>query len=836
MLVSSGISLRSLVHSPRATAGLLALALLTAFLPACSTNAVVVRDQLKLEGRNDFYAGNRAPLLPSPLIKLPVGAVEPRGWLRGQLELEAEGMIGHMTELSRWCNFDESAWVTPDGSGKWAWEEMPYWLKGYVDLAYVLKDPHHMAEAKRWIDSIIASQRSDGTFGPKGNFEKNDLWPHMCVLYALRSYYEATGDPRVIYLMTRYFQYVQRIPADRLFAWDRAYSSGWWQWIRGGDQLDSMYWLYNRTGDSWLLDLAKINHSRTADWTSGIPNWHGVNIAEGFREPGQYYVQSHDPKHLAAAERNYDEVRERFGQVPGGMFGSDENCREGFSGPRQGTETCSFVEMMHSDELLLKVSGDGVWADRCEEIAFNSLPAALTPDLKALRYLTCPNHIQSDRANKAPLIENDGDMLSYSPYEQYRCCQHNVAFGWPYFAEHLWMATPGNGLAAAMYAPSRVIAKVGDGTEVTIDEQTDYPFDEKIALSIHSSKPVKFPLKLRVPGWCEKASIRVNDEATRFVKPGWAILDREWHDGDKIRIALPMEIRTRFWEKNADTVSVERGPLTYSLEIGEDWREYDNGRPWAAFEVFPGTPWNFGLVLDRKHPADSFEFVQTDRPVGRQPFTPAAAPLEIKAKGRRIPQWRQEQNGLVGAVQESPVRSDEPVQDITLIPMGCARLRITAFPWIGDGPGAHEWKELPPPQALIASHCFARDSVHAVADERLPKNSNDPTTPRFTWWDHRGTKEWIAWAFNEPRRIGFCEVYWYDDTGAGECRVPRSWTLEYRPAAGEAWQSIQADSFGVARDRFNRVTFDPVEAVAVRIRVELQSGFSGGILEWRLGE
>lgn len=824
----------SLCHTTRA----LLLALLASTIPACTAAKVTVHDRLPAEGRNDFYAGNRAPLLPSPLIKLPVGAVEGKGWLLGQLKLEADGMVGHMTELSQWCRFEESSWVTPDGTGKWPWEEMPYWLKGFSSLGFVLKDPRITAETTRWIKAILASQRPDGTFGPKDNFKNNDLWPHMCTLYAMRSYHEATGDPKVIEVMTKYFRYVQRIPADKLYTWDKKYGAGWWQWIRAGDHLDSMYWLYNRTGEAWLLDLAKVNHERTADWTSGIASWHGVNIAECFREPGQYYVQSRDPKHLAAAERNFDEVRTKYGQVPGGMYGADENCREGFTGPRQATETCSFVEIMHSHELLLRASGDGLWADRCEDVAFNSFPPSLTPDLKALHYLTAPNQIQCDRENKSPMIENVGNMMAYTPYEQFRCCQHNVAFGWPYFAEHLWMATPGNGLAAAMYAPCMVKAKVGDGTEVTIDETTVYPFDGIIEMVITTPKAVQFPLTLRIPGWCKQAKVSINGQPCAPVVSRWVVCDRIWSNGDKVRLELPMEIRLRVWEKNHNSVSVDRGPLTYSLKIGEKWQTYsDNGRPWPGYEIFPATAWNYGLLVNLASPASSFEVRRVSKTVADQPFKPESAPLQILAKGKRIPEWQQEANGLVGEIQGSPVRSDQPVEDVTLIPMGCARLRIASFPWIGDGPDAKVWKKLPPTPALAASHRNAADSLQAMADGILPKSSADTRIPRFTWWDHRGTSEWVEWALNEPRKIGSVEVYWFDDSGVGSCRVPKSWKVQYRPKAGGPWTDVKNSSeYGAAKDAFNKMTFEPVEATMVRIVVQLQPEFSGGILEWRIGD
>ena len=837
MFTSNGDSRMSLKRTLHSMGRFLTLLSLTLAVPACTPTKVSMQDRLAADGSNTFYVGNRAPLLPSPLIKLPVGAVEPKGWLRSQLEFQADGMVGHLTEISKWCNFAESAWVTPDGTGKWPWEEMPYWLKGYVDLGFVLKDPRIMAEATRWIKAILASQREDGTFGPRDNFKNNDLWPHMCTLYAMRSYYEATGDPKVIAVMTNYFRYVQKIPPEKLYTWEKEYGAGWWQWIRAGDHLDSMYWLYNHTGEAWLLDLAEVNHRRTADWTGSIASWHGVNIAECFREPGQYYVQSRDPKHLAAAARNYDEVRARHGQVPGGMYGADENCREAFDDPRQGTETCSFVEIMHSHEILLKVSGDCLWADRCEEVAYYSFPASLTPDHKGLHYLTCPNQIRCDRANKAPMIENRGDMMSYTPYEQYRCCQHNVAFGWPYFVEHLWMATPGNGLAAAMYAPSKVSALVGDGTKVTIDEKTDYPFDGVINLTLSMSRSVEFPLTLRIPGWCKLAHIRINGNVQEPVSSRWVVCNRRWSDGDRVRIELPMEISTRVWAKNRNSVSVDRGPLTYSLKIGEKWQQYNNGRPWAAYELLPTTPWNYGLIIDPQNPAASFEFKRTGVWVGQQPFRPETAPVIIKAKGKRIPEWQQEKNGLVGEIPESPVRSNEPVEEVTLVPMGCARLRITSFPQIGDGPEAKVWKKPPAKPALTASFANLTDSLQAVADGVIPKSSSDQLVRRFTWWPHRGTSEWIERALYEPQTIRSCEVYWFDDSGVGACRVPKSWTIDYRPKTGGPWTTVKnTGPYGVEKDTFNKVSFEPVDAIEIRIKVELQPGFSGGILEWRIGE
>jgi len=630
-------------------------------------------------GQNRYYTGNRAPLSPSPLIKLPIGAVRPEGWLRTQLELEAEGFSGRLSEISQFCKYEGNGWVTP-GSGDRGWEEAPYWLKGFTDLGFVLGDKRIQAEARQWLDAVLSNQRKDGYFGTRKNLQVKrgdqpemntdkpdeviDLWPNMIMLYPLRTLYEATGDPRVIPFMLKYFEWQRSIPAARFLPAS-------WQKYRGGDNLDSIYWLYNRTGRSWLLDLARRNHERTANWFANIPSWHGVNISQGFREPAQYFQQAKDPKFIDATERSYRLVMDEYGQMPGGMFAADENARAGHVGPRQAAETCTMAEFMLSGELLVAITGDPKWADRAEDVAFNSLPASMTPDLKGLHYLTAPNQVQLDRRNKSPMIENGGDMFSYNPY-QYRCCQHNVAHAWPYYAEHLWMATNGNGLAAVLYSASTVEAKVGGGRTVKITEKTDYPFGDTVIMTLAMNADVKFPLKLRVPAWAKNPTATVNGKAAGAGGAGWLTIDRVWKSGDVVKLTLPMTVETKTWAKNGNSVSVYRGPLAYSLKIGERWQKYGANEKWPAFEVFPTTAWNYALV-----PGD-MRFEQGV--MSKQPFTPDSAPVRLMAKGRRVPSWKLEANGLIQEVPASPVTTSEPLETITLIPMGCARLRVSAFP------------------------------------------------------------------------------------------------------------------------------------------------------------
>ena len=366
-------------------------------------------------------------------------------------------------------------------------------------------------------------------------------------------------------------------------------------------------------------------------------------------------------------------------------------------------------------------------------------------------------------------------MFSYNPH-QYRCCQHNVAFGWPYYAERSWMATPGNGLAAVFYVASEVSAKVGDGTAVRITQTTDYPFDETVDFAMTAPKPVRFPLTLRLPAWRQQPRLNVNGQPMSLGKAprGWVVVEREWAGGDKVRLELAMRIAPTVWARNRNTVSVNLGPLTYSLRIGERWEKKGGTQQWPGLEVHPATPWKYGLIVDAKDPAASFEVVRKKGPLAPQPFAFDAAPIALRARGKRIPRWTQEPNGMAGEVQPGPVRSSEPADEITLIPMG-----------------SREWGPAPP--LVLAS----------TASHSEPLQELNGSAPRFTWSDKRGT----------PAR--------WKSAGHRTPRAPAG-----RPRRGRCCTGTAA----------GRVRFVPVETTRIRVKVEMQERSGAGIVEMRVTE
>jgi beta-L-arabinofuranosidase (glycosyl hydrolase family 127)/glycosyl hydrolase family 127 (putative beta-L-arabinofuranosidase)/ricin-type beta-trefoil lectin protein len=621
------------------------------------------------------YVVNRAPLRPDAFLRLPPGSTKAAGWLATQLGYQLTGINGRMTEISHFLQYDNTGWVHPDLGG---WEELPYWLKGFSSLGYVTGDTRVQTETTKWVNGVLATQASDGWFGPTGLRTSlgggPDFWPHMPMLHAIRSYAEFTGDSRIVPFFTRFFRFVNARGAS-------AFNQSWGS-LRWADTLEVVFWTYNRTGDAFLLDLARKIHANSANYVNNLPSLHNVNLAQGFREPAVYSILSGDAAHRQASYTDYNTIMGTYGQFAGGGFAGDENARPGYGDPRQGFETCGIVEFMASHEMLARITGDPVWSDRAENLAFNSLPAALDPQQRGIHYITSANSVALlDRPGSQGQFQNGFPMQAYMlGIDNYRCCPHNYGMGWPYYVEEMWAATPDNGLAATLHGPAKVTAKAGDGTTVSITADTKYPFGDTITYTVTTPKPLSFPLYLRIPGWCANPTLTVNGAAATVAGgPSYAKIQRTWNTGDRVVLRLPMQAKARTWTANHRAVSVDFGALTFSLAITENWSTTGGSAAWPTRAVSPGSAWNYGL-----DGATSFA-VTTGLGNANDPFTPATAPIRITTAARRIPNWKADSDTVVTPLQDSPTPSAEPVETITLIPMGAARLRITSFPAIGAG-------------------------------------------------------------------------------------------------------------------------------------------------------
>ncbi len=624
---------------------------------------------------------NRAPLAPNAFYLLPLGSVRPAGWLRRQLEIQATGLGGHLDET--WADVGpNSGWL--GGTGE-SWERGPYFLDGLVPLAYLLDDDRLKAKAQKYLEWTLTHQAPNGMIGPASN---EDWWPRMVMLKALIQYQEATGDPRVVPLLERYFAYqLQTLPSRPLRDWGK---------FRWQDNALAVLWLYNRNGDSSLMDLAKLLHTQGFDWQADFANFrfteavtpatikldqndglgesalasHGVNNGQALKAAPVWSMVTGQDADRRGLQQMLAKLDEYHG-LPNGMF----SCDEHFAGrnPSQGSELCTVVETMFSLEQSLAILGDATLGDRLETIAFNALPGTFTDDMWAHQYNQEPNQVEVSLHRK-PWTTDGPESNLYGLEPNFGCCTANFHQGWPKFAASLWMATHDSGLAAAAYSPCEVDTTVA-GTRVQVSETTDYPFRGAIRLTLTPAAAVRFPLRLRIPAWANGAAIQVNGASMDAkIEAGWATLERTWNAGDTVDLTLPMQPRVQTGYR--ESVSIERGPLVFSYPIGESWVKLRTRGMTADWQVFPATAWNYALSL-KEDPGHGL--LVEEHPLGGTPFSLVGTPVKLQVAARRVASWRAE-DGVANTLPESPATSEEVEETLTLVPYGAAKLRITAFP------------------------------------------------------------------------------------------------------------------------------------------------------------
>ena len=649
----------------------------TAPLIVCVTASAA--DSQAVQGSGN---GHPSALRPLALQPFPLGAIRPAGWLERQLRTQADGLSGHLDRF--WPDIQGSGWIGGKAEG---WERMPYWLDGTVPLAHLLDDPELKGRVNGYINYILEHQQEDGWLGPEQSvtpqqrYKPRDPWPVFVMLKVLTQYQEATGDERVIPAMQRFLRTLDKQLDERpLFDWNKSR----WQ-----DLVVSIHWLYDRTGEPWLLELAAQAREQGQDWLAHfqdlpfkekVETWrhesHVVNNAMAVKAPAVWYRQTGDPALEGATRHAIAELDRYHGQFSG-IFTGDE-CFAGKM-PSQGTELCSAAEYMFSLETATAILGDVFFADRLERIAFNAFPATFKPDMWAHQYDQQANQVVCKVSEDRIYTTNGPDANLFGLEPNYGCCTANMHQGWPKFATHLWMRTPDDGLAAVAYAPCELSATLG-GAEVKVRVETDYPFRDAVAITVETNTPVQFPLWLRIPGWAKSAEVRVGDGGTQHAESGtFHTIAREWNGTTAVALRFPMQVQLE--RRYNESVAIERGPLIYSLKIGEYWKYLRGEEPHADWEVFPTTPWNYALVVNTGDPASSITF--EERPVGNLPFSPEGAPVAATVKGRLLPEWLPEKNAAAPPPQ-SPVSSVQPMTNLILIPYGCTNLRVTEFPLLAE--------------------------------------------------------------------------------------------------------------------------------------------------------
>ncbi len=673
----------------RASGALGLATMLPGAVRAASTHAGVVPAG-DTDATSDVPLPARGPLASQPFRRLPAGAIRPAGWLRRQLEIQASGLGGHLDET--WTDVGpDSGWL--GGTGE-SWERGPYFLDGLLPLAWQLDSAPLKAKAQKFIDWTLDNPWPNGMFGPRSN---NDWWPRMVMLKVLTQYQELTGDARVIPLMTNYFVHqLGALPARPLRDWGRSR----WQ-----DELLSVLWLYDRTGDKRLLQLAALLHRQGFDWQGMFADFkfkqkvdvaklkaeggggdvfmedlgqrvHGVNIAMSIKSSPVWSLVS-GGAHDRDAVHHQLSMLDTYHGLPNGMFSADEHLAG--RNPSQGTELCTVVETMFSLEVALAITGDPALADRLETIAYNALPGTFTDDMWAHQYDQEPNQVESS-LHRRPWTTNGPESILFGLEPHFGCCTANFHQGWPKLTQSLWMATADGGMAATVYAPC-TLQTVVHGVPLRIEQSTDYPFRSRVEIVLHPARAVAFALKLRIPGWATGSTLTVNGHAQASGSAGrFLTLQREWQPGDTIALTFASVPKTVSGFN--DSVSVRDGALVFALPIAESWIKWRQRGLTADWMVYPASRWNMGLP-------ENASFRRAEQPVGPVPFSRQHPPVTLSVEGRPVATWKAEE----GAADPVPRRPQADAADVpvmlTLMPYAAPKLRITAFPLLAPGSNEH---------------------------------------------------------------------------------------------------------------------------------------------------
>lgn len=601
--------------------------------------------------------------------------LKPSGWLLTQLKLQAEGLAGNLDKI--WPPIRDSKWL---GGNRENWKSVSLWLDGFIPLAYLLGNQEMIERANRYVNAIIENQRPDGWLCPceDEEREKTDLWYSFSILKTLTVYYECSGDERVEEVVRKaLWQLKSHIRTNTLHDWAAC------RWF---ETLIPIYWLFDRSREEWLIDLAMTLYEQGVDYKKIFDNWrleepkkewnyltNAVNMAMALKSDAlMTRILGGDPSRFA---RKIINLLGRYHGTPYGLFSGD-CCLAGTS-PIQGSELCSIVEAMYSYEQLLQISGSREWADKLEILAYNGFAAALSPDMWSHQCLEMTNQIQCTTLPKEEVHFGtcSGESHLFGLETGASCCLADFGQGWPKLALSTFLRTP-NGIAAAVFAPARLHTTV-NGVPVTCEIDTNYPFRNRITFIIEAQDDVTFDFLIRIPSFADEVHINgENIMITGYHTHGYHTITQNWKGFHLIEMVIRTE--PEIIARPNNLVSVRKGPLLYALPIHEQWvrREYEKDGverkfPYCDYEITPTSRWNYGLC------STHFEVEENDD--YSVPFSPQNPPIVLYTKIVEV-SWG-EQNGICNPLPDSLEPISVP-QRRKLIPYGCTNLRMAELPFV----------------------------------------------------------------------------------------------------------------------------------------------------------
>lgn len=608
---------------------------------------------------------------------LTANELKAEGWLRRQLRIQADGLSGNLDKV--WPDIRDSKWI---GGTKDGWERVPYWLDGFIPLAYLLDDEDMKQRAQKYIDGILQGQAEDGWICPCKMEERGryDVWAAFLICKVLVVYYECSGDERIEEVVYRALkQLFGHICGNTLFGWGAA------RWF---ECLIPLFWLYERRPEPWMMDFAYVLEGTGFDYEKLYKNlaferpdkkryWtflnHVVNVAMALKSRSEMSrITGEDPDEFALFL--YEQLTEKHGMA-NWHFTGDE-CLAGKS-PVQGTELCGVVEAMYSYEELLSISGNPYWGDLLERLAFNALPAAISPDMWSHQYDQLTNQVECTKIPEeaVPFNSNNGEAHNFGLEPNFGCCTANFNQGWPKFALSAVMKAE-NAVAITAIAPVCARIKMGEN-EVSVQVKTEYPFKDTAEIEVSTLKRRKFSVYIRIPSFARRSELIIGNEVIEAEPGTFYKIEKVWNKTESIKISF--EFETEYLERPKDMKAVVRGPLLYALPISEKWEKVEYEKegvvrkfPYCDYKITPQSAWNYAFA--------GKEFCVKYNGISEYPFSAEKPPVQIAVDMVQIP-WEKD-NGIC---KESPetLRALGSVENKCLQPYGCTNLRMTEMPYLG---------------------------------------------------------------------------------------------------------------------------------------------------------
>jgi hypothetical protein len=652
------------------------------------------------------------------------------------------------------------------GNERWALEKVNSHELYNLGHLYEAAVAHYQATGKRTLLDVAlrTAQLLDRTFGPG----KRSIWPgHQITEMGLVKLYRVTGDAR--YLALAKFLLDERGPG-------------------AGEGAGRPY---------------NQSHRRVVEQGEAVG--HAVRATYMYSGMADVAALTGEQAYVDAMDRIWGNVVGRKLYLTGGIGSTSSGEAFGidFELPNLSAynETCAAIGNDYWNHRLFLLHADARYIDVMERTLYNGLLSGVSLDGKSFFY---PNPLESAGQHQR------------SPWFGVACCPGNMTRFLASVPGYVY-ARQGDTLYVNLFVASTAEVEMADGRKVKLVQETRYPWDGAVRITVSPERAGRLELRVRVPGWArgeavpsdlylfadgsdEKATLRVNGQPVPLtLEKGYARLDRGWTRGDVIELGLPMPVRRVVAHSSVEAdqgrVALQRGPLVYTAE----WPDNPGGKVRNL------------LLLDDA--ALSSEF-RPDLLNGVQVVTGQAVALAYDTEGK----------------------VNRRKQAFTAIPY---------YAWANRGPGEmlvwipdRETSARPQPLPTLASRASVTSSraghnPGAVNDQSEPRSSRDGTSSFFHWWPEKGSTEWVGYAFEKPSRVSEVEVYWLDDTGSGECRRPMAWRVLYKD--GEEWKPVETPGpYGVEKDRYNKVVFKPVTTSGLRLEVVLPPEWSAGIQEWKV--